>query len=213
MKQVAPPDAVAERTQRIRREIEKGCKSEQLEFFDDIDGIFGPKGTCYVRFWLKTGRYAGQVHVLQIRFVYGDGYTNYKFPIKPPNVSFVTPIYHANVFVGGGICLDVLRPDMWSPMQDIDSIYSSLLLLLDTPNPASPAFSEASKDFKTLSYEDFTKRAMAYYLEQIEKTRNVDAKNAKTIPILLSDKYKTGIKDFTLRDTYFCNIKKHLGIP
>lgn len=206
------PDAVAERTPRIKREIEKGCKSEQLEFFDDIDGIFGAKGTCYVRFCLKSGRYAGQVHVLQIRFVYGDGYTNYKFPIKPPNVSFVTPIYHANVFEGGGICLDILRPDMWSPMQDIDSIYSSLLLLLETPNPKSPAFGEASRDYEKLSEGDFGKRAMAYYLEKLAKSQTVDAKNPKVVPILLSDKYKTGMKDMTLREQYSATIKKHLGI-
>jgi hypothetical protein len=101
---------------------------------------------------------------------------------------------------------------MWSPMQDIDSIYSSLLLLLDAPNPKSPAFGEASREYEKLSEGDFTKRAMSYYLEQLEKTRSIDSKNGKAVPLLLSDKYKSGIKDFALRDKYIACIKKHLGI-
>jgi ubiquitin-protein ligase len=209
MQKVVPPDALAERTQRIKREIEKGYKSEQLEFFDDIDGVYGPKGNCYIRFWIKSGRYAGQVHILQVRFVYGDGYTNYKFPIKPPNITFITPIYHANVFVGGSICLDILRPDMWSPMQDIDSIYSSLMLLLESPNPKSPAFGEASKDYEKMSESDFTKKAMTYYLEQL---KDANSKNAKAISLLTLNTFKTGIKDLSLRDTFCLPIKKHLGI-
>lgn len=211
------PDAVAERTVRIKREIEKGFKSEQLEFFDDIDGTYGIKGACYIRFWAKSGRYAGQIHILQIKFVYGDGMTNYKFPIKPPNITFVTPIYHANVFVGGSICLDILRPDLWSPMQDIDSIYSSLLLLLDSPNPSSPAHGDASKDFQKLSESDFAKRSTAYYLEQLAKrsdpyTQKPDPRMEKAVALITSEQFKTGIKDLSLRDQYLIPIKKHLRL-
>ncbi|XP_010430815.1 PREDICTED: ubiquitin-conjugating enzyme E2-16 kDa-like [Camelina sativa] len=38
------------------------------------------------------------------------------YPRSPPNVVFITKIYHPNVSDSGGIYLKVLRTDCWIPM-------------------------------------------------------------------------------------------------
>ncbi len=197
------------RTKRIEREIEKGYESVQFEFLDDKNGLFGEIGNCYIRFWQNDGRYAGQIHIIQIKFVYGTN-TVYKFPLKPPNVSFITPIYHANIYQGGAICLDILKEEKWSPMQDIDSVFASLQLLLVEPNPSSPAHGAAGSDYKNLSPTDFAKKSMSYYLKTIlEKQGNKDG--TQILPLLKTDAFKSGIIDITYRDDYRANILAQLN--
>ena len=200
------------RTKRIEREIEKGMKSQQFEFLDDTDGIFGDKGNCYIRFWLKDGRYAGQIQILQVKFNYG---TNEKkiFPKNPPNVTFVTPCYHANIYKGGAICLDILRDDKWSPMQDIDSVMSSLHLLLVEPNPSSPAHPAAGQDHRNMAPGEFQRKAMEYYLLAIRNAARDNPEKKNTLPLITCDLFKTGMSDAELevRKTYVAAIGAALG--
>ena len=51
--------------------------------------------------------YEGGVFFLNVRFP-----TDY--PFKPPNIQFITSIYHPNVNQQGHICLDILKTQ-WSP--------------------------------------------------------------------------------------------------
>ncbi len=38
------------------------------------------------------------------------------YPISPPKVKFMTKIFHPNIhFTTGEICLDILKPDYWTP--------------------------------------------------------------------------------------------------
>ena len=63
--------------------------------------IMGPSGSPY----------SGGVFTLSIDFP-----TNY--PFKPPKVRFVTKIYHPNINSTGGICLDILKDNLLSSVED-----------------------------------------------------------------------------------------------
>ncbi len=65
--------------------------------------------------------YAGGVFFLDIHFP-AD------YPFKPPKVTFTTRIYHCNININGGICLDILK-DQWSPALTISKV--SYLLALN----------------------------------------------------------------------------------
>ncbi|KAJ1916679.1 Ubiquitin-conjugating enzyme E2 2 [Mycoemilia scoparia] len=69
------------------------------------------------------------------------------YPTKPPNVKFVSKIYHPNVYISGDICLDILQ-NRWSPTYDVAAILTSIQSLLHDPNPSSPANAEAAALYK-----------------------------------------------------------------
>lgn len=69
------------------------------------------------------------------------------YPTKPPNVKFVSKIYHPNVYLSGDICLDILQ-NRWSPTYDVAAILTSIQSLLHDPNVNSPANPEAASLYK-----------------------------------------------------------------
>jgi len=61
------------------------------------------------------------------------------YPLAPPKVSFVTQIFHPNVlFKTGEICLDILKPDSWSPAWTLQSVCRAVTALLSHPEADSP---------------------------------------------------------------------------
>ncbi|XP_058074395.1 probable ubiquitin-conjugating enzyme E2 37 [Magnolia sinica] len=96
--------------------------------------IEGPEGTVYAK------------GIFNIRIQIPD-----RYPFQPPNVTFVTPIYHPNIDNGGRICLDILNlppKGAWQPSLNISTVLTSIGLLLSEPNPDDGLMCEASREYK-----------------------------------------------------------------
>ena len=83
------------------------------------------------------------------------------YPRKPPQIFFVSKIFHPNVYRDGKICIDILQ-GQWSPTLKIVSALVSIQSMLDDPNPFSPANSEAASLYKK-SKEEYKKQIILTY--------------------------------------------------
>ncbi|ELP94771.1 ubiquitin-conjugating enzyme E2 A, putative [Entamoeba invadens IP1] len=95
-----------------------------------------------------------------------------EYPIKPPKVVFTSKMFHPNVYTNGNICLDILS-NQWTPTYDIISILNSILLLLDDPNPNSPANGEAA-DLYIRNRREYIKRVGDIVNESIKQAEGDD---------------------------------------
>ncbi|KAJ1735772.1 E2 ubiquitin-protein ligase peroxin 4 [Coemansia biformis] len=67
-----------------------------------------------------------------------------QYPIRPPTLTFATPVCHPNVhFDTGEICLDILRTQ-WSPAWTLASTCLAIHVLLANPEPSSPLNCDAA---------------------------------------------------------------------
>ncbi|CAG8577576.1 13766_t:CDS:2 [Cetraspora pellucida] len=74
-----------------------------------------------------------------------------RYPMEPPRMQFITPIYHPNVDDVGRICLDILKmpPNgSWKPSLNISTTLTSLCILMADPNPDDPLLVEIASEFK-----------------------------------------------------------------
>lgn len=96
--------------------------------------------------------YHGGTFILEIQFPRD-------YPFKPPNVRFLTRVFHCNVSDrSGAICLDLLK-DQWSPVITIQKLLISIAQLLDDPCPEDPLTPEVADLFlKNRTQHDETAR-------------------------------------------------------
>jgi len=123
--------------------ISTGLKNSDL--FEWIATILGPEGTPY----------EGGIFFLDIKFPCD-------YPLKPPKISFTTPVYHPNVNREGNICVDILK-GQWSPILNIRSVLLSISSLLSDPNPDDSLVPEIGFLMKT-NPEEYYKNAREWTL-------------------------------------------------
>jgi len=94
--------------------------------------LAGPPGSAY----------EGGVFKLEL-FCHGS------YPMEPPKIRFLTPIYHPNIDNVGRICLNILKETGWSPALRISAVLLSVQQLLGDPCLDDPLDEKICAHFKT----------------------------------------------------------------
>eukprot|EP00049_Salpingoeca_infusionum_P015341 m.297442 g.297442 ORF g.297442 m.297442 type:complete len:200 (+) comp15858_c6_seq31:92-691(+) len=97
-----------------------------------------------------------------------------RYPFQPPQVRFLTPIYHPNIDKGGRICLDLLKPPpqgTWKPAMNLSTLLASIQLLMATPNPDDGLRPDVSAEYKD-DRDKFNTTARAYTRKHATKAAN-----------------------------------------
>ncbi|KAL0952739.1 hypothetical protein HGRIS_006970 [Hohenbuehelia grisea] len=85
-----------------------------------------------------------------------------EFPLLPPKMRFITPMWHPNIYPDGIVCISILHApgddqygyeeagERWMPVHTIESILLSVISLLssDKPNCDSPANVDAAVEVR-----------------------------------------------------------------
>ncbi|KAI0166987.1 ubiquitin-conjugating enzyme/RWD-like protein [Hypoxylon sp. FL1284] len=101
-----------------------------------------------------------------------------EYPYQPPTFRFLVRIHHPNIYPEGKLCISILHTpgedvisgeqasERWSPLQGVESVLRSVLLLLDDPEINSPANVDASVMYRD-SRAEYNKMAK----EAVEKSK------------------------------------------
>eukprot|EP01087_Luapelamoeba_hula_P024894 TRINITY_DN963_c0_g1_i1.p1 TRINITY_DN963_c0_g1~~TRINITY_DN963_c0_g1_i1.p1 ORF type:complete len:168 (-),score=33.72 TRINITY_DN963_c0_g1_i1:129-632(-) len=83
-----------------------------------------------------------------------------EYPLMPPVMTFITPLWHPNIYPDGRVCISILHPpgddqygyekasERWSPIQTVETILLSVVSMLGDPNDESPANLDAAKQWR-----------------------------------------------------------------
>lgn len=89
-----------------------------------------------------------------------------QYPMEPPVIKFITPIIHPNInATTGEICLDILKKESWSPAWNLQYLITAILMLLDSPEPASPLNIDAANLYRhdTVAFESLIQFSLWKY--------------------------------------------------
>ena len=102
------------------------------------------------------------------------------FPQSPPEMKFVTEMFHPNIYKDGRVCISILHnPGMdqfneqeridekWRPSLGVEQIVLSVISMLNDPNCDSPANIDASVMFKN-NRAEYEKKVRQLTLKSIE---------------------------------------------
>lgn len=143
--------------------------------------IFGPPGTLYQGGYFK----ASMVFPMD-------------YPYSPPSISFVSKMFHPNIYDDGKVCISILHPpgddpasgelpsERWNPTQNVRTILLSVISLLNEPNTSSPANVDASvmfRKWKESKGDDYVKIVK----KQVEATRKDAEADGVVVPTSVED--------------------------
>ncbi|CAH4023565.1 ubiquitin-conjugating enzyme E2 T-like [Pieris brassicae] len=128
------------------------CRPEKEDVLDVLlIKMCGPRGSPY-----ESGQFKLVINVPD------------RYPFEPPQVKFVTPVYHPNIDAVGRICMNMLKmppKGSWLPTITIETLLISIQTLLANPNPDDPLVTEIAMEYKyniDLFHENAKKHTKAY---------------------------------------------------
>ncbi|KAI8645346.1 ubiquitin-conjugating enzyme/RWD-like protein [Parasitella parasitica] len=89
------------------------------------------------------------------------------YPFDPPQIRFVTRIYHPNIDDAGRICADILKKGEnggWKPSLNLRTTLLSLSQLLANPNPDDPLDAEIAREYQ-IDLPTFSHKALDFTLK------------------------------------------------
>lgn len=104
-----------------------------------------------------------------------------RYPFQPPQIKFITRIYHPNIDDTGRICADILKTGekgQWKPAINLGTALTSLRQLLAAPNPDDPLDADIAKEYQ-LDYPTFKRNA----LELTKKYASKEAFDVSLMPL------------------------------
>ncbi|KAM0672340.1 ubiquitin-conjugating enzyme E2 [Ordospora colligata] len=102
------------------------------------------------------------------------------YPLQPPKLTFVSRMFHPNIYENGQMCISILEEDIpdptgygdskdkWAPVQNIRTILLSIVIILNEPNRSSPANVEASVMSRDHP-DDYAKKVIKIAREEHQK--------------------------------------------
>jgi ubiquitin-protein ligase len=133
----------------IQKKIDKIKDNSNFKIIKDDDSKY------IIILPINGGHYKNQTHILSIDLKCGkpEECPDKWFPSYAPKTQFITKIFHTNISpITGYICLDVLY-EKWSPMNNIDTLVQTIILLLDDPAPTGNHLNaDAAKLQQTCQY-------------------------------------------------------------
>ncbi|XP_020830207.1 ubiquitin/ISG15-conjugating enzyme E2 L6 isoform X1 [Phascolarctos cinereus] len=85
------------------------------------------------------------------------------YPFSPPQLTFITKIYHPNVSENGEVCLPILNKN-WTACTKIYQVLEALILQLNIPNQELPLRAELA-DMFVQNPAQFMKNAKEFTLQ------------------------------------------------
>ncbi|WUR04599.1 putative ubiquitin-conjugating enzyme E2 [Vairimorpha necatrix] len=130
----------------------------------------------YFRLYDENSLYKGKIIEAEITFPED-------YPHHPPKFVFKTKMFHPNIYEDGKVCISILEEDSpgplgcgapedrWSPVQNIRVVCLSMVILLDNPNPDSPANVDAAKMFREVPNDNYKKQVKELIETEDKKSR------------------------------------------
>ncbi|CEO97498.1 E2 ubiquitin-conjugating enzyme [Plasmodiophora brassicae] len=95
------------------------------------------------------------------------------YPVEPPKIKFVTPIFHPNInYKTGEICLDILKAE-WSPVWTLLSACRAISAMLSNPEADSPLNCDAGNLIRHNDMRGYNSLARMYAIDRGMKSPTI----------------------------------------
>jgi ubiquitin-protein ligase len=148
-----------------------------------------------------------------------------EYPMLPPEMIFISEMFHPNVYPDGKVCISILHPpgkdafndqeraeERWMPAHTPLSIFNCFMTLLEEPNIYSPANLDASNMWRDRRDEFLNKAKEIVELARKNLPQDIVEKLPKpdTDPLQRARRVKDKLDELPLDDPHYNKRKQQL---